>query len=71
VRQSKAPTDQTGPAKYLPNLIRQSIGHNVKVLWPLPKQQVTYTAADQFGLVAGLLQRADHGARTRTDAFVE
>jgi hypothetical protein len=69
VRQPKAPADQTGPAKYLPNLIGQSIGHNVKVLWALPKQQIAYTATDQIGLVAGLLQRTDDGARTRADAF--
>ena len=57
VHDAKAPADDEGAAEQALDLLGRGVGGDVEVLGPQADQQVAHRAADDVGLVAGLLQR--------------
>jgi len=70
VHQAKAPPDDEGAAEQRLHLLGGGIGGDVEVLGPAPDQQVAHRAANDVGLVAGGLERADDLDRVVVDQRV-
>jgi hypothetical protein len=60
VHQAEAPADDEGAAEQRLHLLGRGVGGDVEVLRPQADQQVAHGAADDVGLVAGILERAHH-----------
>jgi hypothetical protein len=60
VHDAKAPADDEGAAEVLLHLLGRGVGGDVEILRPQADQQVAHGAADDVGLIAGVLQRAHH-----------
>ena len=66
-RTAEAAADQSTVGEELLDLLRRGIGGDVEVFGRPAKQQIAHTAADQIGLVAGLVQAIEHLQGVVTD----
>ena len=70
VHEAEAPSDDEGAPKQRLHLLGRGVGGHVEVLRPPAHQQVAHRTADDVGLVAGRLQRADDLDRMLIDQRV-
>lgn len=60
MRQTETAPDQVATAEQFLYFFRPGIGGDVEILRFPPQQHVAHAAADQIGLIAGLLQAVQH-----------
>ncbi len=67
VRKTKSPADQARIAKQPPDFLRMRVRRDIEVFRVQPEQQITDSAANQKGLVAGLMQTVQNLERVLAD----
>jgi hypothetical protein len=59
MREPKPAPNQTTVAEEFFDLFRMGVGRDIKILGLAAEQQITYTAADQIGLIAAVFKSVE------------